>query len=217
VSVAVGNVPRPLRRAPLALLGDRRCQMSFGERAALEGVLAQLWPHISVEIGSAEGGSLQRVACYSDVVHWFDLQAPDADVTAPAHVIGHAGDSHEQLPRWLADAEPVDFVLIDGDHSTDGVYSDLRDVLFSDACRRTVVLLHDTANPDVRAGVSRCLASPRIVYHDLDFVPGYVFAEGPFADQPWGGLGIVLTGDQALEGYGRSPAQNLYRRSRTNG
>ena len=39
--------------------------MSFGERAALEGVVAQVRPRLAVEIGTAAGGSLARIARYS--------------------------------------------------------------------------------------------------------------------------------------------------------
>src|SRR4051812_27377118 len=48
-------------------------QMSPGERAAFEGVLAQLQPRLAIEIGTAEGGSLERIAANSADVHAVDL------------------------------------------------------------------------------------------------------------------------------------------------
>lgn len=215
----VPNAPRPLANAPLALLRDERCQMSFGERAALEGVLAQLWPRLSVEIGSAAGGSLERIACYSDEVHAFDLAPPELGVN-PAHVFHHVGDSHETLAPWLTDLEmPLDFALVDGDHTSDGVRKDLLDLLDAPAAARTVILLHDTANPTVRAGIDSIDLDfhPRVVYHELDMLGGYEFLAGPFADQAWGGLGLIVTGDRASDGYGDSPMQTLYRRRPTHG
>src|SRR5438445_13898392 len=98
--------------------------MSLGERAALEGVLSQLKPALSFEIGTAEGGSLRCIARHSAEVHSFDLVAPEHDVASSANVILHTGDSHELLPAELARcAEPgrnLDFVLVDGDPSAEG-------------------------------------------------------------------------------------------------
>ena len=50
---------------PIELLRDSAWQMSYGERAGLEGVLSQLKPALAVEIGTAEGGSLARIAARS--------------------------------------------------------------------------------------------------------------------------------------------------------
>lgn len=211
-----GNTPRPLRNAPIALLADERSQMSFGERAALEGVLAQLWPKLAVEVGSAAGGSLQRIAAYSDEVHSFDLTLPDNDVTVPKHVIPHTGDSHDLLPRWLDGMEGrrIDFAFVDGDHSVEGVRADLSDLLDSSTTRCTVILVHDTANLGVREGVAFAFtgANPRIVYHEIDFVAGYQFAEGPFSGEYWGGLGLIVTGNPNADGYCDNSAQTLYRK-----
>ncbi|MGN6170385.1 MAG: hypothetical protein ACTHQQ_19775, partial [Solirubrobacteraceae bacterium] len=51
-------------------------QMDPGERAALDGLLCQLRPKLSIEIGRADGGSLRSIARYSGHVHSFDLAAP---------------------------------------------------------------------------------------------------------------------------------------------
>lgn len=220
---APGNAPQALANAPLPLLGDPRCQMSFGERAALEGVLAQLWPSLSVEVGSAAGGSLERVACYSDEVHSFDLVVPDSEVTVPQHVVHHVGNSHETLGPWLEDlgdrGGAIDFALIDGDHTADGVRLDLLDLLAAYATARTVILLHDTANPGVREGLQGIDLDfhPKVVYLDLDLLAGYEFADGPFEGQRWGGLGLIVTGDRSTDGYGETPAQTLYRRRHPDG
>lgn len=54
----------PLQRGRLAFTRDPGWQMSLGERAAFEGVLAQLRAKLAVEIGTADGGSLERIATY---------------------------------------------------------------------------------------------------------------------------------------------------------
>ncbi len=83
-----------------ALLGGPQ-QMSLGERAAMEGVLAALRPRLAIEIGTAEGGSLRRIAEHSAEVHSFDLVEPDSEVAAIAHATFHSGDSHRLLPEFL--------------------------------------------------------------------------------------------------------------------
>ena len=57
----------------IGILAPSHWQMTFGERAAIEGILAQLRPRVAIEIGTAEGGSLERIAHYSERVHSFDL------------------------------------------------------------------------------------------------------------------------------------------------
>jgi hypothetical protein len=101
-------------------------------------------------------------------------------------------------------------VLVDGDHSADGVRIDIENVLASPACARTIVLVHDTMNEEVRTGLNAMdlPAHPTVVYVELNFVPGYRFATGVFAGQYFGGLGLVITGDCRLDGYGNYPVQD---------
>ena len=108
----------------LPLLEPADWQMTLGERAALQGILTSLEPRLSIEIGTAQGGSLSRVAAASGAVHSFDLEH-DPERDWPANVHLHSGDSHELLPAFLAELargdRNVDFVLVDGDHTADGV------------------------------------------------------------------------------------------------
>jgi hypothetical protein len=180
------------------ILASSRWQMTFGERAALEGILAQLRPALAIEIGTAEGGSLERIAHYSDHVHSFDLVTPEPPVGSLANVTLHTGDSHVVLPKVLkrlaAAGTNVDFVLVDGDHTPDGAERDVRDLLASDAVRRTVIILHDTLNDAVREGLSRIdyAVEPKVVYADLDFIGGHLSHQGSFHHELWGGMGIVV-------------------------
>jgi hypothetical protein len=173
-------------------------QMTFGERAALEGILAQLQPSLTIEIGTAEGGSLQRIAHHSQRVHSLDLVAPQLQAAALENVTFHTGDSHVLLPELLgqlaADGVNVDFVLVDGDHSADGAERDLRDLLASEAIGRTVIVLHDTLNDMVREGFGRIdyAAEAKVAYADLDFIGGHLGYGGPFHHGLWGGMGIVV-------------------------
>ncbi len=211
------NRPAPLLGTALPFFDDAVCQMSFGERAALAGVLSSLRPRTAVEVGTYEGGSLGVLAAFADCVHTIDLFDLVSDRGAYPNVRFRHGDSAVELPGLLSELEAtgtaVDFALIDGDHSSEGVHRDLLAVLGSPVCAATVILLHDTMNPEVRAGIERAALSarPEVVYYELDFVPGYEFSGGHFDGQVWGGLGLVLTGDRAASGYGDAPEQSRYR------
>jgi hypothetical protein len=169
-------------------------QMAFGERAAIEGVLAALRPQLAIELGTAQGGSLGRIAAHTAEVHTFDLEPEPLDL--PSHVHVHAGDSHVLLRQVLAGfaeaGRNVDFALVDGDHTTDGVRRDLTDLLESPAVGRTVILLHDMANGAVRAGVRAVdfARFPKVAYVDLGFVE--LAQSGGALTDHWGGLGLVI-------------------------
>lgn len=170
--------------------------MSFGERAALEGLLAWSTPSLAIEIGTAEGGSLERIAANCDEVHAIDLVEPEAP--PPANVQLHVGDSKVVLPELLerlaADGRNVNFALIDGDHSSEGVRADLLNLLRSAALSRTLILLHDTMNEDCRDGIESVAFDdfPNVRYVELDFLTGYMGRTAPFVGQLWGGFGVVL-------------------------
>ena len=179
----------------LAALFDGPQQMSVGERAALEGFLELAKPALAIEIGRAEGGSLRRIAAHSAEVHSLDLVAPPAELAELEQVHFHTGDSHELLPSLLAElasaGRNVDLVLVDGDHSADGVRRDLEDLLASPAVGRTLILIHDTTNEEVRAGVDRVDLdrAAKVAYADLDAVSGRLFRAESLRNQLWGGLG----------------------------
>jgi hypothetical protein len=188
-------------------------QMSFGERAALEGVLALTSPRLAIEIGTAEGGSLQRIAAHAAEVHSFDLVPPPAEVAGLPNVTFHSGDSHQLLPEVLGQLSEagrnVDFVLVDGDHSTEGVRRDLEDLLASPAIAETTILLHDTANEVVRAGIDSVPLDDyeKVSYAELDFVAGYMFKTPEMLNELWGGLGFVLVGSGHQRGAGEPALQ----------
>ena len=189
-------------------------QMSGGERAALEGVLTELAPRLAIEIGTAEGATLGRIAAHAAEVHSLDLFEPVLESARLPHVTLHTGDSHALLPALLTElagaGRNVDFVLVDGDHSAEGVRRDLEDLLASDALERTTILIHDTSNPTVRSGLDAVdwAAHPKVAAVDLDWLSGYIFTEPHFRDELWGGLGRVVI-DAAAPRRG-SPVQQRY-------
>jgi Methyltransferase domain len=192
------NRPGGTPGGQIQVLRDATWQMSLGERAALEGLLSQLQPQLAVEIGTAEGGSLARIAAHSAEVHSFDLVEPQPAAHELPNVTFHTGDSHRLLPELLArlaDAERnVDFVLVDGDHSAEGVRQDIEDLLDSPALGQTIIVAHDTMNETVRAGLESVSyeSHPKVAHVDLDFVAGYMFREPALLHELWGGLGLVI-------------------------
>ena len=196
--MATPSTPAPeLQR----LVSDSEWMMQPGERAALDGLLAAVEPSLSIEIGSYRGGSLQSISARSDRVHAFDLKRqPDLTTIRFPNVVFHIGDSHVTLPKVLrqlaASGANVDFVLVDGDHSIEGVRRDVLDLLESPCVGRTVILLHDTLDTRVRAGLDGIdfEAHDKVAYVDLDFVQGEVPRTGRFVDHQGMGLGIVVTG-----------------------
>jgi hypothetical protein len=179
-------------------VGAPNWYMSFGERAAVVGVLASLRPKVAVEIGSADGGSLRPAALYSETVHSFDLQTPsDPSDPAFANVVFHTGDSHQILAPFLAgiaaEGGVVDYAMVDGDHSATGVRQDVETLLGS-GCLRGFILVHDVTNPAVRHGLDQIRFENYrdVVYVDLDFTTGHFMLKGEERDQLWGGLGLIV-------------------------
>ena len=188
----------------LAVISDPLWQMTYGERFALEGLLTQVQPTLAIETGTARGGSLRRIGAHSREVHAFDIMPEVAELAEEIkNATFHIGDSATMLPQVLAEFAAadrhVDFALVDGDHSYEGVRRDTLAIVDSDACRRTVMVFHDTANDEVRAGLeSLDLPShPKVALCMWDFVPGYlVVKDHPFySHAAWNGLGLVVLDD----------------------
>ena len=190
----------------MEIFNDPEWQMTLGERAAFEGLLVQRRPELAIEIGTAAGGSLRRLAAHAKEVHSFDLATPPAEVGELANVTVHTGDSHELLPAVLAGfaeaGRNVDFALVDGDRSADGVRRDIEDLLGSPALADSVILIHDGANEAVRAGADAVHygAYPKVAHVNLDFVPGYMRREPEHRHELDGGLGLVLV-DATRQAY----------------
>ena len=182
------NVPDPVE-CSIPVFGSLDWQMSFTERVVLEGLLTQIKPTIAIEIGTAAGGSLRSIKNHSIAAHSFDLV--DCPWTGVWH---HVGDTKQTLRPVLERLNAsVDFALVDGDHSADGVATDLCNLLIHPTCKDAVILVHDSANEEVRKGIvaaTACLDA----YVDLDFLPGYEFLRGVFAGQTWGGFSLIVMG-----------------------
>jgi hypothetical protein len=149
-------------------------------------------------------------------VHSFDLVLPSEHLRELSNVTLHTGDGHELLPKLLsglADAgRNVDFALVDGDHSAEGVRRDMEDLLDSPAVGNTVIVVHDTMNETVRAGLEEVSYDgyPKVAYVDLDFVAGYMFREPSLEHELWGGLGLVVVDSSRGAYFSRGVRQERY-------
>ena len=98
-------------------------QMSNADRLAISGILTRQKPCVSIEVGCYKGGSLQVISHYSTKVHSLDI---DPGVAALgnrfSNVEFHIGSSRDTLPALVdhfnSSGQPVEFALIDGDHSS---------------------------------------------------------------------------------------------------
>ena len=157
------NRPRVVEDAPVALMREADTQMSFGERAAVEGLLGQLRPGLAVEIG------WRRAAAYAGSALTRPRSTPSTSRTSllgevPANATLHTGPSAQLLPGLLessaSDGRTVDFALVDGDTSLEGVAGDLEALLGSPAARRTAILVHDTSMPRCAPGSRSVNSTP---------------------------------------------------------
>jgi len=174
-------------------------QMNHSERMALTALLMRHKPQCSIEIGTYKGGSLSLIYQLSRCVYSLDI-----DPSIPEkfgyfkNVTFLTGSSTISLPLLLkaldSEGVPVDFILIDGDHSAEGIKRDLNSVLAYVPKRPLFVMLHDSFNPECRRGMLEASwdTSPYVQWVDLDFVPGRIVENGSSSDgEQWGGLALA--------------------------
>jgi hypothetical protein len=175
------------------------------ERLAMMALLGWLKPACSIEIGTREGGSLAVIAANSGKVFTLDM---DPDCQKAAQPFPNAefivGSSQEKLPGVLRTIEEqhlsLEFVLVDGDHSEDGVRGDIECLLKYKPKRPCYILMHDSFNPFCREGMASAPweQCPYVNRVDFDFVPGKLHPPGdthyshPVSDEMWGGLGLAV-------------------------
>lgn len=186
-------------------------QMTACEQMAIQHILSKLRPQRAVEGGTYKGGSLQVLAHYCKHVEAIDI---DPSVAATLghrfrNVTFHTGNSAELLPLILSSTaqgcDPVSFVLIDGDHSTEGVRRDINALLSVAPTTEMVVLMHDSFNPDCRAGIvsARWQKSPHVHEVEVDFIPGVYHQQAydtAAARTMWGGFACALLKPEPRQG-----------------
>jgi len=177
-------------------------QMSNADRLAISGILARQKPRVSIEIGCYKGGSLQVISHYSTNVHSLDI---DQGIAALGNqfpnVEFHIGSSRDTLPVLVdhlnQTGQTVEFALIDGDHSAEGVRADINSLLKLNTDRRLVILMHDPFNPGCRHGIrtANWASNPHVQYVELDFTVGNFHSpahDTATEGSMWGGLACAI-------------------------
>jgi hypothetical protein len=166
---------------------------------------------VAIEIGTYKGGSLQVISSRAKKVYSLDIN-PDCK-----EQLGHrfpnvefrTGDSNKMIASVLENirnnGEKLGFVLIDGDHTTDGVRCDINAVLKHVPDRPVYIVFHDSFHPPCREGILQAdwQQCPYIHFVEVDFIPG-VFHYKPFdtavARSMYGGLAVALMLPEKREG-----------------
>jgi hypothetical protein len=175
-------------------------QMMECERIALTGVLARTRPRAALEVGVYYGGSLSLAAQFCQSIIAIDIDPAVRDrLELPRNVELLIGNSREMIPKALARLEelrlPLQYVLIDAEHSPEGVRRDINLVLKYLPRTPMLMLIHDSGNAGCRAGILAAdwNSNPRVHFVQCDFVPGQII-EHSIRDgrgEVWGGLALA--------------------------
>ena len=177
-----------------------RWQMEPGEQAALVALLAGLRPQLAIEIGSRDGGSMQVLSRYAERVISLDIDATCRERLGPIFhnaefITGTSSQTfHPLLEQLEREASELGFVLIDGDHSANGVRRDIECLLdYRPQCPLFVVM-HDSFNPNVRNGIRAARWGDNEWVHsvELDYLPGILARGGEEHREMWGGFALAI-------------------------
>jgi hypothetical protein len=176
--------------------------MTDAERLALTALLSVLRPECAIEVGVYRAGSLSVLARHSKKVYALDIDPQCEALFASqfSNVQFVTGDAKDTLPQALqqiaAAGEALSFILIDADHSREGIQRDINSVLRFTPTRPLYLLMHDSFNPECRRGMidADWSTNPHAHVVELDFVPGrFVTAEEPDSfREMWCGFALAV-------------------------
>ncbi|MCA0153391.1 class I SAM-dependent methyltransferase [Winogradskyella vincentii] len=194
--------------------------MTRAEKATLIQLLQNIRPEVAIEIGTYNGGSLQVLSEFSEKVYAIDItpEYRDEQCNRLKNVEYLLGDSKVMIPQLINKIndsnENIEFVLIDGDHSTKGVLEDITNILKIVPKKPITIILHDSFNPACRKGMKAYDYSNNDYVHkvELDYVTGAFNHDGLYREM-WGGFGLIqLRPDKRTESIAVSEYQGkLYR------
>lgn len=172
--------------------------MTRAEQAVLLETLRIIKPKCAIEIGTFNGGSLQVISKYSEKVYAVDLTPSYRDECCEefTNVNYLVGDSKKIIPELVREInnnnEVVEFVLIDGDHSKNGVLEDITNILKLIPKSAITVILHDSFNPNCRAGIKAYDYNANLYVHyvEIDYVTGAFNHDGLYREM-WGGFACI--------------------------
>jgi hypothetical protein len=176
--------------------------MTDAERSVLTALLRELRPESAIEIGTYKAGSLGVLSKYCKRVYTLDVDPNCLDEYEGRFPNVHfvIGRSKETLPPLLEriqlSGEPLGFVLIDADHSEEGVRRDIEDVIRYTPMGPLYIIIHDSFNPGCRRGIltANWSSSPYVHMIEVDYIPGrFVCKEGgDNYRQMWCGFALAV-------------------------
>ena len=142
----------------------------------------------AIEVGSYFGGFTKELLKTFNTVFSLDIDHSklQQECIDDARLKRILGDSKVTLPKILKQTDP-DFILIDGDHSYNGVKGDLQAIV--DSLReesRPFIFVHDAAYPESRKALEEFKKSNSEYEVDVNFAPGV-----PFGETCVGGLAFI--------------------------
>jgi len=182
--------------------------MTFAEKFAIIGILEQKKPKVAIEVGTLNGGSLSVIAHYAEKVYSID---PNPEVKEKlesefSNVEFITGYSQETLPGLIAELnespDDLGFVLIDGDHTEEGVRKDIEEVLKYRPRSPLWLLMHDSFNPDCRRAMKSIdwTGHQHVHWVNYDFIPGFLSNIPGWEDQMWCGLALAYLDTHRRDG-----------------
>ena len=181
------------------LENDILWQMSSAERASIFYLISKLENKgTAIEIGSYKGGSLRVLSRFFKKVYSLDVNHDNiVNKEQYGNVKWVKGDSKKTLPalikRLNKSKESVNLILIDGDHSYEGVLKDIESVLEYKPIDQTILLIHDSWFRPSRDAISKAdwNSNPHVRLVEKDLVTGDLMSSGN-GNIFVGGLALVI-------------------------
>ncbi|MGI9138403.1 MAG: class I SAM-dependent methyltransferase [Sediminibacterium sp.] len=196
-------------------------QMSRAEKYCFINLLQHIRPNTSIEIGTYKGGSLQVLNHFSKNIYSIDVsKAPEQFLSEKfPNVNFRIGESHITITKVFKEIEEkgltLDFILVDGDHTTRAVQQDLEAILSYPHKNSITVILHDSFNPQSRKGIKSLNYKnyPRVSYVELDYITGSFWHNNTYREM-WGGFALIKIDPQNTEPLTFMASQeHLFRRA----
>ena len=154
--------------------------MTQQERLAVISLLERIKPECAIEVGTLDGGSLSAIARFSKKVYSLDCDPGSKKKLAGKFpnvefVIGYSNDTLPPLLEKLQNNRtPVEFVLIDASHTTEGVKNDIENLIKYIPQKPLYIVIHDSFMPECRQGMMQAdwASSPYVHFVEIDFIPG---------------------------------------------
>lgn len=176
--------------------------MIDSERSAFLALMSTLKPQCAIEVGVYKAGSLAILARHCQKVYALDIDPACAESYSAKfpNVTFITGHSQNTLPplidRIQASREPLDFVLIDADHTENGVRRDIDSVLRYRPNQPLYMIMHDSFNPGCRRGIKHAAWSENFYVHlvEVDFTTGRLVNDEEATDyrQMWCGFALAV-------------------------